>query len=262
MSGGSASYYILAVVEAPADLRRAALLLDRIISEKVDWVGDDLDSIRQFVGLSIGERHLRWKDIRARYKRSKLPPMNRRWLRSVRKLPDATPARKALLLSKKYRPDVDFILLLRDADGQRGKREALKQARGGEGGRSPWPFTVIIGLAEQEQEAWLLNGFEPRDDGERSRLKELRKTLGFHPCRGAHKLHSKGDTKQTAKPSAKRTLDELTNGSEERKLMCITDTDIETLCKNGDTTGLREYIGEIRERVIPVISGKQNPYKK
>ena len=81
-------------------------------------------------------------------------------------LPDARAARRAIAYVVRRFEVVDAILLIRDRDDQRERRSGLEQARA-----IYSPVTVIIvGLAITECECWLISGFDPEREEEKTEV--------------------------------------------------------------------------------------------
>jgi hypothetical protein len=166
--------------------------------------------------------------------------------------PDAYMARLALLLlaSSERRPDA--VLLVRDSDGDARRREGLEQARDFKLNGNAWPFPVLIGVAEPKRECWVLAGFDPQGPEEIEWLEKSERRLSFHPIREAHRLDAR---EHGAKNDAKRALDELTQGDPARERPCLGETPLAVLEERGAKTGLTAYLKEVRERLVPVLSG-------
>ena len=111
---------------------------------------------------------------------------------------------------------------------------------------------MLIGVAEPKRECWVLAGFEPKSPEETARLEASERRLSFHPVREAHRLDAR---EHGAKNDAKRALEEFTQGDMERERACLEERPLSALQEHGRNTGLPEYLKEVRERLVPVISG-------
>ena len=111
-------------------------------------------------------------------------------------------------------------------------------------------LTVVIGAAKPKREAWVLNGFEPETTGEETLLGELQRELDFNPCEWAERLTAK---RNTAKRNAKRVLKVLTGDSYAREQACWRETSLELLKKRGEKTGLRDYLEDVKARLLPLF---------
>jgi hypothetical protein len=158
-------------------------------------------------------------------------------------------ARRALLLfaTSKQRPDA--VVLVRDSDGDSRRRIGLEQARNDR----PWPFQVVIGVAEPKRECWVLAGFDARGPDEEERLQKAMERLSFHPVKDAHRLTAR---EHGAKNDAKVALEGLTLGDFERERTCWDETPLASLEERGNLTGLAAYLSEVRERLVPILSGR------
>lgn len=142
---------------------------------------------------------------------------------------------------------IDVVVLVWDMDDQvderrRGLHGARYEAR-------TWaPFEIVIGCPDPMREAWVLAGFEPVDDDERVRLDGLRRELGFSPSEHAYRLTAKDEQ---AKLSAKRVLRVLVKGDPDREARCWRETSIDALRARGESSGLREYLDEVRDLLLP-----------
>jgi len=241
-----ASYEFSVVCEAPADREAACGLADRVLLEEVSWLAPEtLDSCRHWRGSRSNTPYLRWGSVKEEFRSAGLVIFG--GFKDGPAEQDAFNARRALLLLSKAERRPDAVLLVRDGDAQRG-RQGLEQARD----YSPWPFEVIIGLAEPKRECWVLAGFDPRNADEAKLLEDERKRLSFHPVRDAHLLTAR---EHSAKKDAKVALDALTQGDPERERACLEETPLAVLEERGSKTGLTVYLKEVRERLVPVLNG-------
>jgi hypothetical protein len=167
---------------------------------------------------------------------------------------DGHVARQALLLLLASDAKPDAVLLIRDSDGHVDARSAgLKNARdSGTRDARPWPFAVAIGVAHTMRECWVLAGFEPEDVHERDALEEAHRQLGFDPRIEAERLRAKHEHDRL---SAKRILRLLSGGSWEREEACWLRADLRVLSERGKSTGLREFLSEVRSRIVPLFTG-------
>ncbi|NJM90807.1 MAG: hypothetical protein HC863_00485 [Myxococcales bacterium] len=147
-----------------------------------------------------------------------------------------------------------MVVLLWDMDGKTTERKrGLLQAReaaalppGCEG------MAIAYGCPDFEIEAWLLGGFQPRDDDERERLAAQHATLGFDPVTQAHRLTAARDHDKHGVPnprSAKVVLASLTADDHARRQACWQETPLVTLRQRGEHNGLRDYLDEVLHAV-------------
>ncbi|MBZ4377080.1 hypothetical protein NR800_30550 [Corallococcus interemptor] len=237
------------VCEARADRDTACVLADRVLGEDIDWLDEGLlDTQRRWRGLTPSEPFLRWASVREEAKKAGLKGLFGHFGNKPAE-PDALVARRALLLFVDSDTQPQAVMLIRDSDADEGRRLGLEQARGDK----PWPFAVIIGVAEPKRECWVLAGFDAKKQEEDS-LRKVEQRLSFHPVREAHRLTA---SEHGAKNDAKKALEELTSGSVERERECLRDTPLETLRQRGERVGLMQFMSEVSERLVPLMKGSQ-----
>ena len=242
----SAAAYTFAVVcEASADLHLSSGLADRVLCQQVEWIDPaSLDLHRHWRGLEESASHLEWHWVGKLSKQVNLRAHGH--FRNEPGALDATMARKALLLLARAPKPPDAVILVRDTDGREERRRGLNQARGA----SPWPFVVILAVAHTKRECWILGGFDPRSAAEETALAELRRELGFDPRFQAEGLTA---AEPQAPRNAKRVLERLLAGDPDREEECWAGSDLETLRQRGGSTGLSDYLDEIRSRLVPLF---------
>jgi len=241
------AYEFGVVCEGPADQFTACALADRVLLEHVDWLEPELlGSLRKWRGEAPDEVFLKWSNVKERAKRLGLKVFGR-----FDDKPDALGARKALLLFANLKPRPAGVLLIRDSDGypERKEGQGLKQARDA----VVWPFPVVVGVAHPKREAWVLAGFQPQGPAESARLQTLRERLSVDPILKSHEL---GAREHGAKTDIKRALGELLGGDGDRERQCLTETELSVLEQRGGDNGLNTYLSEVRERLVPVLSGR------
>jgi hypothetical protein len=230
-------YAIFVVCEAAADQRTACTLADRVLCERVDWIAEEhLPHYRGYCGHGPGDAYLKWTDM------VKLADERRifahGFIAGRPREPDAAMAERALLLIKAQPSPPAAVLLIRDADKDRRRAAGYEQARTGR----PWPFEVVVGVADPKRECWVLAGYEPRDDTERTRLASERQNLGFDPRFEAERLRA---SHEGAKHDAKRVLSVLTRSDPEREDACLREPSLDLLKQRGAASGLDTYLGEV-----------------
>jgi hypothetical protein len=161
---------------------------------------------------------------------------------------------------------IDAILFIWDMDQQgKERRAALRQARA-EAKSLRYigdTFEIVLGCPDAMMEAWVLAGFDARNDDERTRLSQERQNLGFSPVTLSQELDATSNKRGAsakrdeplAKKSAKRVLDALTGDDPDRVMGCWKDTPLETLRERGEHNGLKEYLEEVGEILGPRFSG-------
>jgi len=234
------------VHEAEADFRTATHLADRVLIEAVGWLDEHLVvDQREWIGANPAGQRLTWKGIPTLAKELGIKAHGH--INGEPLEPDAGAARRAILYVKAVLDDLAAVVLLRDQDDQRERRDGLEQARGEHLG-SP---IVLVGLAVVEREAWVLAGFEPQDGAEQMRLDAERRLLGFYPHERSHELTACKD--DTAPRSPKRALRALTDGDADRERRCWNDAPLDRLRSRGTQNGLAQYFEEVRTRLAPLI---------
>jgi hypothetical protein len=219
-----------------------------VLLKNVDWLDAELlDSSRRWRGETSAEEFLKWTRVKDRAAERGIKVFGR-----FDDRPDALSARKALLVFSALEPRPDAVLLIRDSDGYPDRKEGqgLKQARDA----APWPFQVVVGVAHPKREAWVLAGFQPRNQEEAGRLQKLQERLSVDPIRKSHEL---GAREHGAKTDIKRALGELIQeGDDDRERQCLQETELEVLEQMGQDNGLASYLEEVRQRLVPVLSGR------
>ncbi len=240
------------VCEARADREIAQSLADRVVLEDVDWAEGILDSLREWCNevRADGQQWiLEWTSVR--HLAEVLNIRIRGHFNGEVGAPDAATARRAVLvLQKLISPEAVF--LIRDADNHQNRKTGLEQARRH---FKDQMLKVVIGLANAEREAWVLAGYQPKDEFEQELLAKERQHLGFDPCERSEELTAGRD--DTAKRSPKRVLNVLSNGSKEREQECWTQTTLETLRRRGEANGLTDYLHEVKTSIVPLLTGRE-----
>jgi hypothetical protein len=245
---------IVLVCEGPTDPRVARGFAERVLQEKVGhW--DDLtasDIHPDWQGLRASENRLEWDNVPREYVNAGLRKRHGHFDGDLPGEPDARAGRKALALVSHFRPDAFAVVLLRAADDQPERLLGLNQARTEHEGQ-PNPLKVVIGVAKPNREAWVLLGFQPKNDTERNRLEALKQQNSFDPTREPHRLRAKdeGDTR-----NGKFVLKKLTGNNFAREEPCWSETSLEILQTNGEPCGLKAYLEEVESRLVPVFLGR------
>jgi len=236
------------VCEAHADFEMAAALADRTLCESVDWIEPQvIDSYRRYKGIRPESPFLTWAESSTVAK--KLGRRAHGHFQGKLGDLDAIAGRKAILVVLDCVPEVKTIFLIRDSDGLTARKTGLNQARTEV---KATDFVVVIGVAHCKREAWVLAGFDPRDEEEHRLIGELRQELGFHPCEQNHQLHAIHDDD---KRSAKRVLTLLIRGDRDREASCWRETPLHSLHLRGTENDLLNFLNEVKDRVVPLFSG-------
>jgi hypothetical protein len=164
-----------------------------------------------------------------------------------------TMARKAFLVVRalnRMAPNepIDAVVLVWDTDQQREERPQAVAAARDEARR--WDeFKIVCGFPDPESEAWVLAGFEPCDDDERTCLDELQRELGFSPV--LHAVRLRGTNGHLR--DIKRVLRELTGDDHGREERCWTEPPLETLRARGTDSGLTALLDEVEAILAPLL---------
>ncbi|MGC1378542.1 MAG: hypothetical protein WA821_20085 [Anaerolineales bacterium] len=265
----SSTSEFLVIVEAPADYKTATQIAERTISEYgPEWLKEILEtrscSLYVWKGLESNTDFSCWRSIYG---------IDERFAQAGDGyLPLYTPGHgrnspgydypiglKILWLVKylngKKKRNINAILLIRDADSRSHAQERLKSL---DALREPFrlqKIQAIIGFAIPEREAWVLNGFEAQNPGEKQRLKQIKDEIKFDPCQEAHRLRGKRNQPGTEARDIKSILETLTGGDPLREEACWLETPLATLQEHGQETGLADYIQEVHNHLLPVLTG-------
>lgn len=235
------------VCEAAADLRLAADLADRVLCREVEWLEPEgLEALRRWRGWREGDTHLEWHWVPKLARGLNLKSHGH--FRGEPGALDAAMARKALLILAQARPVPDAVVLVRDTDGRGDRMRGLEQARSAH----PWKFPVVLAVAHTKRECWILAGFDPQTQVEEAALAELRRELGFDPRQRAEDLTA---AEPHARRNAKRVLDRLLAGRQDREEDCWKLCELPVLMERGQSTGLAAYLEEVRSRLVPLVLG-------
>jgi hypothetical protein len=242
---------IAVVCEADADRRAATLLSDRVLRETIEWISPEtLPYLRSYRGLGDQDPYLKCSSVKDIA--SGRGVVVHGFVGGEPRKPDAAMAERALVLLAMSEAPPGAVILTRDTDKERARRDGYDQARGAR----RWPFVVIVGVAETKRECWILAGYEPRDDAEREILSRVRKELGFDPLSSAEHLTA---SEKGARRDAKRVLDALTGCDPDREDACLEDPPLALLRQRGANTGLALYLQEIEERLVPLFDPSAKP---
>ena len=210
---------IVVVAEAEADQRMVCGLIDRKIAHHApNWFDrentvEELNALREWCGLESGSHFTRWnrlKELARQTEINKAPGARVIGFGSRRTHGyDWSSLRAAIIHFERLRPQADALVVSRDLDKSRSEERRASLV---EGERVAVERGVRLTMAIQSpmREAWLLNGFVPRNQREREMLASELEMVRFDPCCKAEDM----DVADEAAPrSAKRALRVLTNGS-------------------------------------------------
>lgn len=252
----------IVIVESGADARTATKLAERILIEKIDWLEPEIiNHIFCWTGLLEGTEYSCWKDINKIVELLKASGFKFPRYRSNRNSEplkaDGAASIKILnvVRSLQRTRQIKAVIFIRDLDNQPERKEGIEQARLEHINLQP-KLEIVIGAANPKREAWVLNGFVPSNQNEKEILEEIKTKLCFDPCRDSHKLRSVAETEPERVRNAKVVVAQLTDGNMEREKLCWEDTDLKVLREIGMHTGLTDYIQEVEQRLIPIISSE------
>lgn len=240
---------VVVVAEAATDADMVGKLADRVLLEGLEWVEAELlDSYRRWASLDGSKTFSTWVDVKALGQERGLR-FHGKWGQAGTK-GEYVQARKAMELAR--REEATALLLHRDSDGDRGRRDDYALARR-EHGRVP----TCLAVPHPESEAWYLIGFQPVDDTEGARLAALEQDLGFDPTRHADRLNPKRTADRRGAPvkrSTKRVLKELL-ADDSRRRRCIEEPPLDLMFERGAATGLAPYLDDVRTLLLPLMGG-------
>jgi hypothetical protein len=247
----------IVVVEGSSDVEIATRLAERVIVENSPWLeAETLAYVFKWSGLVENTEHSYWKntgDIIKHFASEFRFPK----IRSNGKLKtDGKAARKIMtlisFLQHKQKRNIKAVILIRDLDNQPERREHIEQARSEYTNQQP-TLEIVIGTADRMREAWVLNGFIPSSQEEEEILENIKRRLNFDPCEDSHKLRSNSFSEPERGRNPKVVLEELTGNERFREQKCWEETSLEVLQQRGQNTGLKAYLQEIQQRMIPII---------
>lgn len=248
---------LLAFCEAPADFTIASNLIDRVLRAcGPAWVGDVLDPApegvrswhpdqrgNRFFDLHRIDRYLADLHVKPRYGHFDGEPG----------ADGAAATRNAMQIAAHLidaGDEIDAVVVIWDLDD--APEERLKGLAQASGEASRWDlFEIVIGCPNAMREAWVLAGFVVEDEGERQRLAELRRELGFDPTEHAHRLDSNDEQ---AKRSPKRVLRVLSEDDHRREERCWRETPLDVLKARGGDNGLADYLDQIERVIVPLVT--------
>ena len=243
------SFRFAVVYEHENDFNTATELADRVLCEKCEWARENITDYRQWIDKNRESLRLTWTGIKRSSKSTGVRA--RGFFEDGPGQADAIAARRALeYLLLEFDDTLDAVIFIRDQDDQPNRKLGLTQARN-EHERSNQKPKVVIGFSIPEREAWVISGFEPIDENEKSRLTSQHELLGFDPCVNSHRLTAGKDN--TATRSPKRVLRALTNGDFDRERRCWNETDLSVLRQRGAENGLANYLAEVQNHLATLI---------
>lgn len=252
----------MVICEDQEDFEVATGLADRLAyasSRVPDWVRDDLDTFRQWMGANDeSEKFTPWGKLKETA--ASQGSIRKHGYRRERFGSASIEVEKAIGLAAYRRPPPDGLLLIRDADKtdrldrRKEYEKAIQEARNKDIG-----IAICFGIPHPELEAWLLNGFEPQNEEEQARLTKQKKTLGCDPRVASNTLKAGAQFAQgqPVKRNVKNIIDALTDKDAvtpeqnyARRADCYK-TELTTLRTRGQASGLQRYLIEVEDHMLP-----------
>jgi hypothetical protein len=115
---------------------------------------------------------------------------------------------------------------------------------------------VCIAVAIPKTEAWIIVGFDPQDDDEAAVLESVRSEIGIDPRLKSHQLYAGRERDQHGhlRPrEAKNVLARLTGANPHRQAACLAPDRLPTLRARGVHNGLKAFLDEVTERLLPQL---------
>jgi hypothetical protein len=233
------------VCEGPSDVPRARVVLVWWLRAHVPWCdGYADDELLQLCGIGDEEGFIAVRDV---------PRLAAGRLRSGFGAPlgagDGGTLRRLLLVllaAPKDEGRTDMILWLRDGDGDPNREPSARRQQDRTAPLLATP--VVVGYAHQCGEAWIVAGFDPSGDHERSLAEEARRRLErAHVDRPWDLSHKEANPR-----GAKAIALLLTGGAPERERACV-----EALLAGPPEVlgplGLERFLNDLGERWGPVL---------
>ncbi len=227
--GDAVSVTILCVAEDRLGFTLAQALFERVCVE------EGLDGSAQWQSLDAPDAYTRWTSMRDRARRTNL----RFTVKGLGGYEFET--RRVLTQLALLSSPPQVVVLCRDTDNK-PVRDEMNRAIVAMG---DLPFTVLSAVAHREAEAWVVAGFEARDERERRALRALQQSIGFDPTREPHRMTAN----DAGSPrDAKRVCEALLEGPAlgDRGRMCWEETPLTVLIARGVETGIPEYVASVR----------------
>lgn len=261
----------MVVCEAAADFRIASGLVDRVLLERSPrWLRDLLEAHPEAVRAWCGEGPNPFWDIHrleANCRKQGVRLIHGHFNRAPGGA-GAQAARNAFSLARQLakKQPIDAVLLIWDMDGEaKSRRPAMRQAQEEAAKLSP-NLKIVLGCPDAMSEAWVIAGFDPKNDEERRLLQELRSELGFSPVEQSHSLDANSNKEASRRhneplplKSAKRVLTKLTDDDSDREESCWKGAPLDTLIDRGEHNGLRDYLDDVEKTILPLFGEADAP---
>ncbi len=228
-------------------------LADRVVVERgPDWLGDLWRdpvlraSQREFSGVDAPDAWTKWVEIPS------LTARHRVVTHGLGLKGYSVVAYRAARLAARLKPLPDAVVFCIDSDGDDSVRaqmlEGLERAR-----VDDVPF--LLAVAHQEAEAWVIAGFVPENNAERTMLADLTREHGFDPTSEPHRLTPR---RPIDPRDAKRVCGTLVpeGPASLRGERCWLDVPLGDLEQRGKRTGLPEYLSDVAVKVLPLLGSR------
>ncbi len=227
------------LAEAPADHLVGRALFDRMTEASIDWAAGQLDLLR------VWAEERRWTSART--------PVEGFRFGQFDGLPRGRDAYgTSQLLAQFARAGCEFVLILRDADGDPERADSIRQGVTAFLTKFHAKLEVCIGVPSLELESWILSGFDAQTPREKATLSSLKDELAFDPTRESERLVDRLDHESK---SPKRVLALLSEGLRTREQTCWLETPLRVLQERGQFNGLNAFLIEARVCALSVYQG-------
>ena len=239
---------IVVVAEAGGDAEVVCDLVDRLLVEVGQIVREELAARRTWSGLDGTATFTKWTLIDDLFDNLKKGDRRPKYLGYVEGKPQRNHyaiCRKAILLAMNLRKQqpVHAILMHRDLDNDPERLTGMRQARD----EVRDEMVIVLATPDRMTEAWILNGFIPKNQAERKKLTEWKRKIGFDPTTQAERVTGKGDR------DPKALVRTLIGKDIERKRCCWNETQITELRQRGKQTKLEAFLDEVESRLLPLF---------
>lgn len=250
--GSAVTMRILVVAEDHLGATLARDLCDRVVIDRgPDWVsstwGDAAvrETQRRWSGFDPAAAYTSWVGVKKLSEQRGLPmhPLGMKGYAAV--------AYRAAHMAALQTPRPDALVMCMDTQGVSTHRAdvlaGLARAHVDD-------LPMLLAVAHQEVEAWVLAGFLPRHNDERDALVGLTREIGLDPTAEPHRMTP---GRSTALRDAKRCLTRLLpDGTQSpRAVSCWLDTPLEALLRRAASTGMPEYVADVERALLPAITG-------
>ncbi len=231
------AFRVALVVEAPADADTVGVLVDRIVSA-CDEAYDDIDVHRTWIGPEQSEAGRSFFKVQLikTYARDRRIRLVGGQFGGGRPYEAAAKKAVAVALHDDGEAVPNAVVLVVDEDAQADRALGLAAADEAHDA-SRLGAHLVAGVARGCREAWVLNAFEPRDEGERTAFDAVNSRVSFNVTREPERLNGPaGDPRDP-----KRVVAELM--APERQAHAVASCPLDMLRDRGEGSGLRAFLG-------------------